>query len=148
MKTATSKKSLVIEVFESFNEPVSAPVLAAECLRRNVWSKEERDKLAFRGVADRVRKILNEHDPDGTPVALIRDVSIEEGDDGRIKNVQVFVQRELWNLGDARNWLCKRVSQIRDDWEKVKRTVEYFIERWPSEDWWAIASIRVEEYGE
>lgn len=139
-----SKKAQILEVWESMGPASSVADVLAECVRRNVWSNEERQQLAIRSMHGQVRDTLNGVDADQVPLSLIR-MSYEEDEDGQVQEVTLHVQKEFWTAEDAEFSIRRRVRQLRGDYAKLEKLIEFCAERWPETDWWSLVPFRVEE---
>jgi hypothetical protein len=146
MKTKETKRTRILEMFYRAGEPISVGELTARCLKENIWSKEDRDRMVLRAAQSEVRGVLNSVDSDDLPIALVRDPDIEEDEDGNVVDVKLYVQREFWTEGDARTWVIGRMKQLREDYEKLSAFInDYCMDRWPETDWWAMVPVRIDD---
>jgi len=142
VKTA-SRKQQVVDIWNGFKRPASIGEVTAECIKQGVWTKEERDGFVFRGANGFVRDVLNKEGIDQCPLSLTR-IQYEEDADGNVTEVTLYVQREFWSEGDAKEWVKRRVKQLSKDFRKVEHFIEnYCKDRWPEIDWWSLVPFRL-----
>jgi hypothetical protein len=140
------RKGKILEIWKSFQTPVSNEEVTARCIAENVWSSEERSRMVMRAARAEVRDTLNEQDTSRQPLALTRYIDIEEGPDGNVVSVKHYVQPEFWTEGDAETWIKDRGVQLQQDFDKVRDFIDGTCrDRWPERDWWAMVPLRSKE---
>ena len=137
----TTKAQDIVEIFESFDGPVTLHEITKAALEKGVWSKRHQDKMVFRALCKEVRDTLNKaQSADLLPAGIAR-VQIVRDEEGNATKVNLWVQRRIWDVSDGRNYIRRRVRALRDDYKRIEAMVLHCEKKWPGEDWWSLVPV-------
>lgn len=136
-----SRQTEMLAIFHKYGGAIGLNRFTHYCIEEGVWTEDERQRMVFSKCREECGKVLKTHDQTGLPIAG-RTNKQAEGE-------PLWIQRELWDLDDARVNLGRRLCGAEKDWQVIHRLHAYIEDRYgtslpmprlvmpPDEDqWW------------